>query len=287
MSQFRKAERSKAKLRLALAGTAGSGKTYSALTLAKELGGKVAFIDSENGSGDLYATMFDYDILTLTAPFSPERYVAAIKAAEEEGYETIIVDSLSHAWAGVGGTLEEHDKWTEKDHSKNSYTAWRKVTPAHNALVNALIQSKAHVIATLRSKSDYAMEMGPNGKMQPRKVGLAPVQREGIDFEFTAVFDIDADHDAKASKDRTGLFSHPLPFRITEDTGKKIKEWLESGKDAVPPCNRCRIKDGVIRDSTGRHGDHDLCGPCTILWQMAQAPKEDAKSDIINEPKAA
>ena len=131
--EFRKAERKKAKLRLGITGTAGSGKTYGALLVAKGLGGKTALIDTENGSGDLYASQFDYDVGSIEAPYEIQKYIQAIHDAEKAGYEIIIIDSLSHAWAGEGGLLDFHGKLTEASYSKNSYTAWNKVTPLSHA----------------------------------------------------------------------------------------------------------------------------------------------------------
>ena len=266
---FRKAERSKAKLRLGICGPAGSGKTWNSLVLAKGLGGRTALIDSENGSGDLYASSFDYDILSIQAPFTCEKYVAAIKAAEQEGYDNIIIDSLSHAWSGDGGILDQQGKAADKD--KNSYTAWRHVTPRHNSLVEAMLQSKCHVIATMRSKVEYVLteESNRHGNkvMVPKKIGMAPIQREGMDFEFTVVLDVDAEHDAKASKDRTSLFSDPQPFRITETTGKSLHEWLNSGKDVLkPPCVNCAKKQ-VKAEATVTVDGLDLCGECETRYR--------------------
>ncbi len=270
MTQFRKAERSKAKLRLGLCGPAGSGKTYTGLTIAKGMGGKTALIDSEAGSGDLYANAFDYDILQITAPFTCEKYIAAIKAAETEGYDNIIIDSLSHAWSGEGGLLDQQGKWAEKD--KNSYTAWRHVTPLHNKLIETMLQSKANIIATMRSKVEYVLSETTNaaGKtvMAPRKVGMAPVQREGMDYEYTVVLDLDPDHDARASKDRTGLFSDTLPFRVTEDIGKKVSAWLMGGKDVVPPTDKCSncAKKGIDMDAATTVDNLLLCTDCATKY---------------------
>lgn len=273
--QFRKAERRKAKLRLGLVGVAGSGKTYSALRLAKGLGGKTALIDSEAGSGDLYANDFDYDIVNLQAPFSPEKYIDAIKAAEEAGYDTIIIDSLSHAWAGEGGLLDQQGKIADKSKSGNSYAAWRTITPQHNAFIEAMLQSKCHIIATMRAKADYSMDKGEDGKSKITKLGLAPVQREGMDYEFTVVLDIDQTHDAVASKDRTRLFPTGQYIKITEDTGKKLLEWLNTGTDTAQPtkttitCDRCRVKLNTITEITKEQAEATkatfkfaLCQPC-------------------------
>jgi len=227
---FRKAERKKAKLRLGILGPSGSGKTYSAILITKGLGGKVALIDTENGSGELYSHLMAYDVATITAPFSPEKYIQFIHGAEQAGYNTLIIDSLTHAWAGDGGVLDMHDKATAA--TRNSFTAWREVTPQHNALVDAMLQSPLHIIATMRTKTAYEVTQD-NGKTKVVKVGLAPIQRDGMEYEFTAVFDLSIDgHIATASKDRTTLFDGKH-FKPSVDTGKELLEWLETGIDPV------------------------------------------------------
>jgi hypothetical protein len=225
---FRKAERKKAKLRLGILGPAGSGKTYSSLLIAQGLNGSVALIDTEHGSGELYANLIDYDVATLNPPFTPQRYIELIKNAEEAAYNTLIIDSLSHAWSGEGGVLDMHDKASAS--VRNSFAAWREVTPHHNNLVETMLQSSLHIIATMRTKTAYEV-VEDNGKAKPVKVGLAPVQREGMDYEFTVVFDLSIDkHIATASKDRTGLFDgqHFVP---SEETGRALLDWLETGTD--------------------------------------------------------
>lgn len=226
---FQRAQRKKARLRLALCGPSGSGKTYSSLLMAMGLGGRIALIDTERGSGELYAHLCEYDVCQLTPPFTPDSYVQAIREAEKAKYDTIIVDSLSHAWAGQGGLLEEVDKRKGRG---NDFTAWREITPQHNALVDALLQSSAHIIATMRTKTAYDMVKDEkSGKVKPVKVGMAPVQRDGVEYEFTVVMEVDIDrHQVTASKDRTGLFDGKV-FTVTEDTGRELKAWLESGVD--------------------------------------------------------
>lgn len=226
--EIRKAERRKAKLRLGIAAPSGAGKTWGALKIAFGLGGKIGMVDTEHGSGDLYAHLGEYDIISLAAPYTCERYVEAIRAFEAAGYTTIIIDSLSHAWAMEGGLLQKHA--TESQKTNNSYTAWRNVTPQHNALVEAMLQSKCHIIATMRAKQEYATEKNDQGKTIVRKLGLAPVQREGMEYEFTAFIDIDSSHNATSSKDRTSLLDGRM-FQINEDTGKLLLEWLNTGKD--------------------------------------------------------
>jgi len=222
---FKKAVRESAKLRLALTGPAGSGKTYSSLQIAKGLGGKIAMIDTERGSGALYANICDYDVLRIDPPFEPKKFLEGIKAAEDAGYDVLIIDSLSHAWAGDGGILTIHDRTAKA--TRNSFDAWREVTPQHNQLVDAILASTCHVIVTMRTKTGYEV-ITENGKTKVSKVGLAPIQRDGLEFEFTVVMDLSIEgHVATASKDRTGIFDG---LRLTPDsqTGKRLLEWLES-----------------------------------------------------------
>lgn len=225
---FRKAERRQAKLRLALCGPSGSGKTFSALQIAQGIGGKVALIDTENGSGDLYADLYDYDIARLTS-FSPKSYITAINAAEKAGYDVLIIDSLSHAWAGKDGILDQVDKAAKASSNNNSFSAWRHITPEHNNLVDTILQSNLHIIVTMRTKTAYEITEDSRGKMRPSKIGLAPIQKEGMEYEFTVVLDLSIDgHIATSSKDRTGIFDGQY-ITPTRETGTQILEWLNSG----------------------------------------------------------
>ena len=239
--QIRKAERRKAKLRLALSGPSGSGKTLSALLIAHGITGdwaKIGLIDTENGRGELYAQSVkagvrigEYLYGRLLPPYSPDRYIAAIKAMEDAGAEVIIVDSLSHAWAGEGGVLDIQGQIA--DRTGNSFGAWRKASPLHNQLVDAMILSNRHIIATLRAKTEYVIEQ--NGKeTKVRKVGLAPVQRDGLEYEFTVALDLAHNHTAEASKDNTDLFDGKI-FTPTVATGQALLEWLETGTGETPP----------------------------------------------------
>jgi len=237
---FQKAERKQAKARIAICAPAGGGKTHSALLIAKGLApnGKIAVIDTENGSASLEAgkaNVPEFDVLTMHAPFDPQKYVAGIQAAEAAGYDVIILDSLTHAWAGTGGLLEKVDLAKKGSKSGNSYTAWADITPQHNKLVEAILQSKAHIIGTMRTKTDYILESNSKGGLQPKKVGMAPIQREGMDYEFTIVFDIDQNsHVATATKDRTSLFDGN-PFIPTVETGEQIREWLNDAPTEPEP----------------------------------------------------
>jgi hypothetical protein len=191
--QLRTAERKKAKIKMALQGCSSSGKTYSSLLVAQGLSGgnftKVAIIDTENGSADLYSHLGNYNVITLSPPFTPERYIEAIEVCENAGMEIVILDSISHSWEEL---------------------------------------LDYHIIATMRTKQDYVLNQKDN-KWIPEKVGLKAVQRDGVDYEFTLVFDIDIKHFATASKDRTGLFMGKPEFIITPNTGRKILEWCNDG----------------------------------------------------------
>ena len=230
---FQKATKKQARLRMAIDGPSGSGKTYTALTFATALanGGRVAVIDTERGSASLYADEFDFDVLELSE-FSPEAYTEGIKAAESAGYDVIVLDSLSHAWEGKGGILEIHDKETSRNRSGNSWTAWREVTPRHRALVDAILQSKGHVIATMRSKMDY-IQTTENGKTKIKKVGLAPIQRQGMEYEFTIVADMDVDHNMIVSKSRCKIVADDVVKKPGADWMAKVRVWLESGEAVV------------------------------------------------------
>jgi hypothetical protein len=229
--EFRKAERKKAKLRLGLAGASGSGKTFGALLVAFGLGGKVAVIDTENGSADLYAHLGEYDVLTLGAPFTPERYIQAIKAAEQGGYDTLIIDSTTHEWNGPGGVLEIVDTAAKASRSGSSFKAWGVGTERHRKFVDTIIQSPLNIIATMRSKAAYVQEK-KGDRTEIKKVGTAPEQRDGFEYEFTCVLDLSNDGNiATASKDRTGIFSEPQ--RLSVETGQQLRDWLEQG--AEPP----------------------------------------------------
>lgn len=221
--QLRQSERKQAKIKLAIQGCAGSGKTYSSLLLAFGLTNQwrnIAIIDSENGSADLYAHLGQYNVLNLNNNYSPENYIQAIEICEKAGMEVIIIDSLSQSWDFL---LEYHSGL-----SGNSFTNWGKITPRQNALIQKILQSKAHVICTMRTKQDYVLNQ-KDGKFIPEKVGLKAVQRDGLDYEFTLVFDVDIKHFAVSSKDRTGLFMGKPEFIISELTGKRILDWCNSG----------------------------------------------------------
>jgi len=235
--KLRQSARSQAKIKMALQGSSGSGKTMSALLLAKGLTNdnlsKVAVIDTENGSSDLYAHLGSYNVLNMQPPYTPEKYIQAIDICLEAGMECILIDSISHCWDEL---IDFHSKLPG-----NSFTNWNKVTPRQKAFVDKILQSPAHFIATMRTKQDYVLNQ-KNGKFVPEKVGLKAVQRDGVEYEFTLVFDIDSKHFAVASKDRTNLFNGKPEFMINTSTGKKILEWCNapnSGENVLKRINEC------------------------------------------------
>lgn len=250
--QLKKAERKKTKLKLGISAPSGGGKTLGSLLIAygmmkekypnaseEEIWGKIAIIDSENGSGELYVDLEkagtrigQYGAISLAPPFTPEKYIEGILLCHKEGIEVAIIDSASHLWAGQGGLLEMQNNVAKR--TGNSYTAWRELTPMHNKFIDTMLQTDLHIIATMRSKTDYVQEKDANGKTTIRKVGLNPIQRDGMEYEFTAFLDLDAEHMAFGSKDRTGIVDQQY-FKITSQTGRDFMKWLESGVDASKP----------------------------------------------------
>jgi hypothetical protein len=230
MSQLRKATRKKSKIRLGLSAVSGGGKTLSALMIAKGLCGEwanIAIIDTENNSADLYSHLGDYNVFPLTAPYTPERYIEAIHECENAGMDVIIIDSITHEWDGKGGCLAIQEQLGGK------YQDWAKVTPRHQAFIDAILQSTCHVITTVRRKQDYEMSKDSSGKLKVEKAGLKEVTREGFEYELTVNLELDLRHNATASKDRTGLFADKPAFIPSEHTGERIREWCESGADPV------------------------------------------------------
>jgi hypothetical protein len=226
-----KATRQQVKLRMGLSGASGFGKTYSALLLAYGMTNdwnKIAVIDTENNSASLYSDLGDYNVLALSAPFSPERYIEAIKTCESAGMDVIIIDSITHEWEGVGGCLQIVDSLGGR------FQDWSKVTPRHQAFINAILQSSCHIITTVRRKQDYDMTKNEKGYVQVQKVGTKEVTRDGFEYELTINFEFLNDkHMVRASKDRTSMFSGKPEFVITSETGRMILEWCNKGVESA------------------------------------------------------
>lgn len=248
---FKKAQKEQVRIKISIAGPAGSGKTMSSLLIAYGLikaehpewteemvWDHIVVADSENGSASLYVgtrvgatTIGAYNVIDLTPPFTAQVYMDAIHIAEEHDMSVIIIDSLSHVWSGEGGLLDEQGKIAAR--TNNSYTSWRTISPQYTKLVDAILQSPCHVITAVRAKMDYQQIKGDNGKTQVKAVGMGMVLRDGYEYETTVALMLDADHVASAIKDRTGLFDGQY-FTVTADTGKKLYQWLSSGAKPAP-----------------------------------------------------
>jgi hypothetical protein len=234
---FTKATKKRSRARVALCGVSGSGKTYTGLVFATTLanGNKVAVIDSEAGSASKYADLFEFDVCELS-DYSPETYVKTIHAAEMAGYSAILIDSLSHAWMGKNGALALVDKAAERSKSGNSYMAWRDVTPLHNRLIDAMLQSPCHIVVTMRSKTEYVLEDNGKGQKVPRKIGMAPVQRDGMEYEFDVVGDMSLESNKLVvTKTRCPAIADEVVIRPTAEFAKKILDWVSDGVEAPEP----------------------------------------------------
>ncbi|EMK1731212.1 ATP-binding protein [Salmonella enterica] len=224
---FQRAMRKQAKLRLALTGPSGSGKTKGALLIARGLGGRIAVIDTEKGSASLYADEFEFDVKELDPPYTPERFIDAMTEAAELGYDNLIIDSITHEWGGVGGCLDELDIIAKARFKGNSHAAWSEITPRHRKFLDALLRCPMHLIVTMRSKTETQQV---EGSRKVVKLGMKAEQRDGIEYEFTTVLDLNHEtHVAIASKDRTGLFPNDSYTLIDDQTGPRLMAWLTEG----------------------------------------------------------
>lgn len=231
------ARRKRAKIKMCLQGPSGSGKTFSALLLAFGLCGdwsKIVVIDSENHSSELYSHLGGFNVAEISAPFTPEKYTEALEFCEQSNFEVVIIDSTTHCWEYL---LTYHASL-----QGNSFTNWAKVTPRHDAFIQKILQSPVHIIATIRTKQDYVLNER-NGKIVPEKVGLKAIQRGGLDYEFTLVFDINMRNHATASKDRTRLFFGEPEQKLSIETGILINEWCNSGAEVSVTDVSVRIND--------------------------------------------
>lgn len=243
--QLQNAERKRVKLRLNIASPSGFGKTYSALLIAYGLSGnwqKIAVIDTENDSASLYSHLGEFKTISLTPPYTPDRYIEAIKLCEEAGIEVIIIDSITHVWKGQGGLLEYQNSLGGR------YQDWAKATPLYSKWLNAILQSTSHVITTNRKKQGYNMITEGN-KTKVEKAGLDDEIRDGYEYEMTLALEIVNDrHLARASKDRTGLFVDKPEFVITIDTGKTILKWCNTGKELPATSNKKIVEHKTLQE---------------------------------------
>lgn len=230
---FKRAEKRDAKLRLAVSGPAGSGKTYTLLAIATELGGPIAVVDTERGSASKYADIFEFDVVE-PEKFDPRDLIETINAAATLGYRVLIIDSLSHYWMGTGGELDLVDAAAKRSQGGNSFTAWKHVTPIHNKLIDTIIAAPIHVLVSMRSKTEWVIEKDERtGKSAPRKVGLAPVMRDGIEFEFDLFGDLDQDNTLVITKSRCPDLAGKVINRPGREMAQALKRWL-SGAPAEP-----------------------------------------------------
>jgi len=259
---IRKANKKQKKLRVLLSASSGSGKTYGALKLAYGITNdwtKICVIDTERDSASIYADFGEYSTLKLDPPYSPERYIDAISAAEESEFEVIIIDSITHEWSGEGGCLDIHNKLG------GTFNDWGKVTPRHNRFIDKMLRSSAHIIATVRRKEEYSITQTATARVKVEKLGLQEVQRDGMSYEFDIVFEItNQNHLANATKDRTNLFVSRPEFLITEDTGNEVREWANKGRselddvmDLIRKCDEIEDLKSIHDTYTSLHDNAD------------------------------
>lgn len=214
-------------MKMALAGMAGAGKTYGALLIAKGLCsdiGTVGVAQTESGRAQCYLDKIGkFKVLEVPPPFAPSKFVEVIDTAEKSGIKCLIIDSISDEWAGIGGALDLHT--AASDVTKNSFTAWKKITPQHEAVFNKILSSPIHIICTVKKKTDYVMDSS-SGKNAVKKVGTKEIQREGSEYRWMLQLDIEPDGNmATCSKDNTSMFQGKPAFQISEAVGKAIRDW--------------------------------------------------------------
>lgn len=274
---FKKATKTQSRLRLALIGPSGGGKTYTSLAIASTLGSKIAVIDTERGSAAKYSDIFTFDTCDMPN-HHPNTYIQAIQAAEDAGYDVLIIDSLSHAWSGRDGALELVDKAAKRSGNGNSFGAWRDVTPLHNALVDAMIGARLHIIATLRTKTEYVQEKDERGKTVIRKMGMQPIQRDGLEYEFDVVGDIDADNTLIIGKTRCPALSGAIYSRAGRDVATVLVNWLSDGAPAPQveqPDPEIEQAKAHIKEVTQTSGFNDLKRWLGDAQYAAPKTKED------------
>ncbi|NLN16775.1 MAG: ATP-binding protein [Firmicutes bacterium] len=225
--QFQRATKRQAKARIGIAGPAGSGKTYTALLLATSMCNRVAVIDTEHGSASKYADEFEFDVLELD-DFHPQNYVKAIEAAEAAGYDGLVIDSISHEWNGKNGCLELVELYAKRSKGGNKYAAWADVTPLHNAFIEAIHSAKLHIFATMRSKMDY-IQTEDKGRTVIQKVGMAPITREGVEYEMDIVGEMDLEHNMVITKSRCKALADKMFRPPGKELADAIKAWLSDG----------------------------------------------------------
>ena len=254
---FQKAVKHESKLRLAIAGPSGSGKTYTALAIGTALG-KVALVDTESGSASKYADVFSFDVAEMHAPFHPRKYAEAIAAAATAGYDVVILDSLSHAWFATGGVLDIVDEAAKRSRSGNTYMAWKEGTPAQNMLVEAIVTAQIHVIGTMRSKTEYALVTNERGKQEPRKMGMAPIQRDGFEYEFDVMLDMDIENTGVVTKSRCSALAGKVIQKPGREVADILRDWLSGAPAQAPAPAKAQPVKAAQTDDTPRLTDDEM-----------------------------
>ena len=271
---FVKAKKEKIWTKVLLGGSSGSGKTYSALRLAtglaKKCGSGIAAIDTEAGRIRYYANEFDFSDMQLTEPFTPEKYIEAINEAVSSGFKVLIIDSISHEW---NYCVDIHDKMPG-----NSWTNWSKVTPRHDAFMEKILQAPIHIIATVRGKDEYVLEE-KNGKQTPKKVGLGFKQRDGVEYNYTATFNIAQDtHIAEATKDNTHIFEGRYEV-LTEKDGEALYDWANTGEDFA--FNISKAQQDIIELATELGGSKDPDVTKATINILGEANPKNCTDEVL------
>ena len=279
--EFRKAVKFGAKLRLAVCGPSGSGKTYTLLKLATELGGPIAVVDTERGSARKYADLFEFDVLELDS-YDPRKLVDMIDAAAERRYQVLCIDSLSHFWMGKDGELDLVDRIARRAQSSNSFAAWKQVTPLHNELVDRIIGAPMHVLVSLRAKTEWVLERDEKtGKTAPRKVGLAPVMRDGIEYEFDVCGEMDQENTLIITKSRCPKLTGGVCGKPGREVAEILKEWLNGPPPPVrekaaspPPPNPADSNGNGAANLNGSGNANGSVPPDLVaIWKRMCSPR--------------
>ena len=271
---FVKAKKEKIWTKVLLGGSSGSGKTYSALRLAtglaKKCGSGIAAIDTEAGRIRYYANEFDFSDMQLTEPFTPEKYIEAINEAVSSGFKVLIIDSISHEW---NYCVDIHDKMPG-----NSWTNWSRVTPRHDAFMEKILQAPIHIIATVRGKDEYVLEE-KNGKQTPKKVGLGFKQRDGVEYNYTATFNIAQDtHIAEATKDNTHIFEGRYEV-LTEKDGEALYDWANTGENFA--FNISKAQQDIINLATELGGSKDPDVTKATINILGEANPKNCTDEVL------
>jgi len=254
---FRKAVKYDAKLRFAVCGPSGSGKTYTLLRLGTELGGPVALIDTERGSASKYADLFTFDVLELES-YDPALLIEIIEDVASKQYRVLCIDSLSHFWNGKDGELDKVDRAARRMQTPNSFAAWKQVTPLHNALIDKIVSAPLHILASMRAKTEWILDRDERtGRTVPRKVGLAPVMRDGIEYEFDVCGDMDQENTLVITKSRCPELAGGVFAKPGREVADVLKEWLGG---APPEQVAPKLSDGTQSEMQTMSAEGDLAG---------------------------